>query len=117
MHSWSTKCVNAILLLLLEARQKGQSCPTCGKGGDELVRAMREAALEVFLNRFHAGDDMPGAVQLLCLHQKPNRLPPGLVADRQTASLMQRGEHRPRSVSVRRQPRALRPTALRSLRG
>src|SRR6185436_10614552 len=104
-------------LLLLEARQESQSRPTRGEGGDELVRAMREAALEVFLNRFHAGDNMPGAVRPLCLHQKTNRLPPGLIADRQTASLMQRGERRPRGVSIRRQSRALCPTALQSLGG
>src|SRR4051794_22390510 len=30
---------------------------------------------------------MPGAVLPLCLHQKPNRLSPGLILDRQTASL------------------------------
>ena len=57
-----------ILLLLLEVRQESQSRPTCGEGGDELVRAMGEAALEVFLNWFHAGDNMPGAIRPLCLH-------------------------------------------------
>ena len=71
---------SAILLLLLEAGQKGQSRPTCGESGDELVRAMREAALEVFLNRFYAGDNMPRSVRSLCLHQKTTRLLPNLIA-------------------------------------
>src|SRR5689334_3427077 len=57
-------------LLLLEARQEGESRPTCGEGGDELVGAMREAALKVILDRFHAGKGVPGAVRFLCLHQK-----------------------------------------------